>query len=49
MILSLPGSAGLIIRSSDGTVEHFPARIAVHLILVPRATEWECVRVVSQN
>ena len=49
MILALPGSSGLIIRLADGTLEHFPARVALHLVLVPRLEEWECVRVVSLN
>lgn len=49
MILALPGSSGLIIRASDGTLEHFPARVAIHIVLVPREQAWECVRVMSQN
>lgn len=49
MMLALPASSGLIIRASDGTLEHFPARIAIHLVLVARQNEWECIRVVEQN
>ena len=49
MILALPGSSGLVIRASDGTVEHFPSRVAIHLVLVYRVSEWECVRAVSLN
>lgn len=49
MILAIPGSGGLIIRASDGTVEHFPAHIALHVVLVPRLEGWECVRMVSLN
>lgn len=49
MMLVMPGSSGLIVRAADGTVEHFPARIALHLVLVPRLEEWECVQMVSLN
>ena len=49
MILALPSSGGLVIRASDGTLDHFPARVSLYLVLVPCRDEWECVRVVEQN
>lgn len=49
MVLMLPASSGLIIRAADGTVEHFPARVAIHVVLVPGPDGWECVRMVGQN